>query len=158
MSSKKKRKSKNLSSPMNIFIFSILFVLAYRLVKHYLDDKDYDRKKDEKKNETVEEVKNEVKDKIPIGVYISVIVLLFVIIILLSFRSKHKSNPSDDNDDNDDNNVVLGSVAYYRNDDNDDNDDEVLDSTDINNSKSSFSSQKQYTDTNKKEKIYNPTK
>ena len=88
---------------MNIFIFSILFVLAYRLVKHYLDDRDYDRKKDEKKNETVEEVKNEVKDKIPIGVYISVIVVLFVIIILLSFRSKRKSDPSD-------NDVVLGSA------------------------------------------------
>lgn len=106
MSSKKKRKSKNLSSPMNIFIFSILFVLAYRLVKHYLDDRDYDRKKDEKKNETVEEVKNEVKDKIPIGVYISVIVVLFVIIIFLSFRSKSQSDPSD-------NDVVLGSAAAF---------------------------------------------
>lgn len=61
-------------------------MLAYRLVKQYLDDRDYDRKK----NETVknEEVKNEVKEKIPIGVYISLIVVLFVIIILLSLRSK----------------------------------------------------------------------
>ncbi len=88
MSSKKKRKSKNLSSPMNIFIFSILFVLAYRLVKNYLNNRNHDVNIDEKPNETVEEptneVKNELKMKIPVGVYITVIVviLLYVIYIL----------------------------------------------------------------------------
>lgn len=90
MSSKKKRKSKNLSSPMNIFIFSILFVLAYRLVKHYLDDRDYDRKKDEKKNETVEEPTNEVKNelKIPVGVYITVIVVILLYVIYILSKKK----------------------------------------------------------------------
>ena len=47
MSSKKSENQESFISD-EYFIFSILFVLAYRLVKHYLDDRDYDRKKKKK--------------------------------------------------------------------------------------------------------------
>ena len=114
--SSKKRKSMNVLSPMNMVIGYIVIVLAYRLVKNYLNNRNHDVNIDEKPNETVEEptneVKNELKIKIPVGVYITVIVviLLYVIYILSKKNEVTYIDASE---------MELGSVDQYNDSDND---------------------------------------